>query len=299
MTDAPRAHYERTVMPSDPLIGVTPNALPAEDRRLYRNKPLEYGEAWLAHAVRRASGLPILLYRAEAEADDELASQAGALVDRVDGLLFSGGADVSPTSYGGDASTATGEEHPLRDRWELALYRAAVARGRPVLGVCRGTQLINVAEGGTLWPELHDREASEQTHRSQQAYESLQHELILDDPEGELDAVFEGEPLRVNSVHHQGVRELGAALRPVARAPDGLVEAVRRHGRPWVLGVQWHPEWMWERVGQQRLFQRLVQEARSAARPAATAGGATSATGREASETDLARRGEPKRPDVS
>lgn len=242
-----------------PLIAVSPNYLPAEDRRLYKGKPLEYGEASLAASVAAAGGLPIMVYRAE-QTGDALTEWAQTLVERIDGLVLSGGEDIAPTHYGEAAQNPAwaGNEH--RDALELALYRAAVAAEKPVLGICRGAQLIGVAEGGSLWQDLPSMRADSLVHRSQDLYDRLGHDLEIDSGAAFLARLFDGEEAAVNSVHHQGLRDQPGSLRILARAPDGLAESFVRDDA-WVLAVQWHPEWMQSRPSQRRLFETFIKAA--------------------------------------
>jgi putative glutamine amidotransferase len=247
-----------------PLIGVSPNAFPAEDRKFYKNKPLEYGDASIATAVRGAGGLPMMLYRAGADSPEALAAHADALVARVDALVLTGGADVSPGMYGEEALNPAWVGDPDRDRWEMALYRAALSHQVPVLGVCRGAQLINVAEGGSLWQDLATLRDGSKVHRSQELYDGLSHDVSV--VEGtELFALFGDDTHHVNSVHHQGLKAVPDHLRVIATSPDGVAEAIERAGTPWVLGVQWHPEWMQDRPAQRRIFERLIELARARA----------------------------------
>lgn len=244
-----------------PLIGLSPNELPPAERRLYKGKALEYGERGMAEAVRRAGGLPMMLYRAGAKTDGELAEHAAACMAHCDGLLLTGGDDVTPALYGEELGDPAWAGDLQRDRWEIALYRAALAAGRPVLGVCRGAQLINVAEGGSLFQDVQTMRPGAAIHRSQDLYDALQHGVTLA-PGAEIGALFGDEPRRVNSVHHQALKAVGPALEVVAWADDGGVEAFVRRGEPWVWAVQWHPEWMVDRrPSQLRLFRRFVERA--------------------------------------
>lgn len=253
-------------MAGAPLIGITPNRFPARDRAVYAGKALEYSDVAMAEAVVRAGGVPVLLVRGAAEAAAELVDRAEAGVGAVQGLLLAGGADVAPQSYGQRPLDPAWAGEAERDRWELALYRVALAAGRPVLGVCRGLQLLNVAEGGTLWQDLpSQRDTARCQHRCQARYDRLEHPIEIE-AGSELRALLGSAAASVSSVHHQGIDELGLALRAVARAPDGLVEAARREGSPWVFGVQWHPEWMPEDAGQARIFARFVEQAAQVAR---------------------------------
>lgn len=248
-----------------PLIAISPNHLPPEDRRLYQGKALEYGEAALAQAVADAGGVPLMVYRAGRDADT-VHHWAGELIDRVDALLLSGGQDIAPEAYGHTLLDArwVGDAH--RDALELALYRAAIAAAKPVLGVCRGAQLIGVAEGGTLWQDLatvRGESTPTLTHRDQAAYDTLTHPLALAPEAGFLAALFDGEARSVNSVHHQALRDVPDTLRVLATAPDGVPECYVRDDA-WVLAVQWHPEWMPERPSQRRLFRGFVEAAAGA-----------------------------------
>ena len=247
-------------MSSAPFIAISPNYLPAQDRRLYKGKPLEYGEVSLAAAVAAAGGLPIMVYRAD-QTGPALEAWVEAIIARVDGLVLSGGEDIAPTHYGEAPRDPAWAGNPERDALELALYRAAVAAGKPVLGVCRGAQLIGVAEGGGLWQDLPTMRADSLVHRSQELYDELAHGLEIDVDAGFLASLFDGEAATVNSVHHQGLRDQPGSLRVLARAPDGLAESFVRDDA-WVLAVQWHPEWMQSRPSQRRLFEAFVGAAR-------------------------------------
>jgi putative glutamine amidotransferase len=141
-----------------------------------------------------------------------------------------------------------------------------VSQGKPVLGVCRGAQLINIAEGGSLFQDVHTMHAESLLHRDQQAYDTLGHpiKVVADEL---LAPLFAGYPHAVNSVHHQGFKRLGSKLKPLAHAPDGLVEAFRRDGEAgesWVIAVQWHPEWMPDAGPQRALFEAFIDAARGA-----------------------------------
>ncbi len=256
------AHPHNPPVPTPPLIAVSPNANPAEDRALYRFKALEYGEAELASAVAGAGGLPLLAYRAGRTGDAALAAHAADVIARCDGLLLSGGVDLTPATYGAAPEPPWGDGDPDRDAFELALYRAALAAGLPILAICRGAQLVNVAEGGTLWQDLSALRTGSLCHRDFARYDRHGHGLALAADAGPLGALFGGAPRWVNSVHHQGVRRLGADLDVLATAPDGVVEAFTHRRPSWLLAVQWHPEWMQDRPDQRRLFDAFVDACR-------------------------------------
>ncbi len=254
-------------MPNPPLVAISPNHMPAEVRRLYQGKPLDYGEAELAASVTRAGGLPVMAYRAGLE-PGSVTAWAEDLIARVDGLLLSGGVDISPECYGESPEDPAWAGDMLRDTLEMALYRAALAKGKPVLGVCRGAQLIGVAEGGRMWQDLVTRRGAVTetlVHRSQERYELHGHELEIDPGSAFLERLFSGSERYVNSVHHQALRDVPPSLKVLARAPDGVPECYVREDA-WVLGVQWHPEWMPTHPSHGRLFEAFISAARSSDR---------------------------------
>jgi putative glutamine amidotransferase len=188
-----------------------------------------------AEGVQRAGGLALLLPPDPAAAEDP-----DALLDRIGGLILSGGSDVDPGLYGATAHSATGRTWPERDRFEIALARRAVERELPVLGICRGMHLLNVALGGTLIQHLPDALGHPQHRHTPGSFGD--HEVRLEP--GSLAARAAGETrLTVKSHHHQGVDELGGGLVPSGWShEDDLVEAVELRDHPFALGVLWHPE---------------------------------------------------------
>ena len=169
------------------------------------------------------------------------------IYDRLDAVFLPGGADIDPATYGADAHPLCDKTDRERDRVEVALARWALEEEKPVLGVCRGMQLINVAAGGTLYRDLADELPGALKHdyfpfQGQGfARDFLAHEVRV--AEGTRLAELMGAgPLRVNSMHHQGVRTLGHGLHPTAVAPDGLVEAIEGDRDGYLVAVQWHPE---------------------------------------------------------
>jgi putative glutamine amidotransferase len=185
-------------------------------------------------AVQGAGGLAFML-----APDDDLAQRPAELLDRLDGLLLAGGRDIDPLAYGAKPAEATQDSSPERDRFELGLATAALDRDMPLLGVCRGMQLMNVACGGTLVQDL-PAELSGRHRHTPGAF--ADHEVVLE--RGSLAAHAAGaERLSVRSHHHQGLDELGSGLVASGRSPeDGIVEAVELPGKRFALGVLWHPE---------------------------------------------------------
>ena len=165
-----------------------------------------------------------------------------ALLDRIDGLLLIGGADLDPRSYGAEPIEAVEAVYRDRDDFEIALTRAAVARGLPYLGICRGMQVLNVALGGTLVQDLVDESGESSHRRIVGTFEGNEHEIELD--AGSLAARALGETLHIGRCHHhQAVDRIGDGLVVTGRSrPDDVPEAIETADGAWVLGVQWHPE---------------------------------------------------------
>ena len=198
-------------------------------------------------AVERAGGRALLV-----PPDDDGVEET---LDALDGLILSGGNDVDPTSYGADPHAETGGVRPERDRAELALLEGALARDMPVLAVCRGSQLLNVARGGDLVQHLPEVVGDEK-HRETPGVFSAHGVRV--DPESRLGGLV-GERSPVQSHHHQGFGRVGAELRETAWADDGTLEAVEDPSKRFALGVLWHPE-----EGEDAaLFEALVTEART------------------------------------
>jgi len=197
-------------------------------------------------AVERAGGRPLLVPPSAEGVEETL--------DALHGLIFSGGSDLDPEAYGQGPHAETRHVAPERDRAELALLQAALERDLPVLAVCRGSQVLNVALGGDLVQHLPDVVGDEKHRHTPGAFADHDVDLV----EGTLLSGLLGERAAVKSHHHQGFGRLGHGLREAARAEDGALEAVEDPGRPFALGVLWHPE----EDEDLRLFEALVQAAR-------------------------------------
>ncbi|HYM46124.1 MAG TPA: gamma-glutamyl-gamma-aminobutyrate hydrolase family protein [Solirubrobacteraceae bacterium] len=188
-------------------------------------------------AVQQAGGLALML-----PVDPLLSEEPGEALDLIDGLVLAGGADIDPSCYGERPHPETVDMVPERDFFEIALTRAAIRRDLPVLGICRGMQLINIARGGTLLQHLPERFGHHEHRRVVGSFDGADHDVIL--AEGSLAARAAGE-LRhaTKSHHHQGVDRLGEGLRVSGVSTlDELPEAIELPDRRFVLGVQWHPE---------------------------------------------------------
>lgn len=194
--------------------------------------PIAYIEA-----VQRAGGLVAML-----PPDPQLVEDPDQALALLDGLILAGGADIDPASYGQDAHPETVDTVPARDAFEIALARAAIEREVPLLGICRGMQLINVARGGTLVQHLPERVGHHEHRRVPGSFEGAEHDVVLTD--GSLAATAAGELVHsTRSHHHQGVDRLGEGLLVSGVSTlDDLPEAIELPDAQFVLGVQWHPE---------------------------------------------------------
>ena len=219
----------------------------------FRGKTLQYLEQTFAHWI-MAHGAVALMVPTLSQ-DGEVSRRKVNLqgyVDLLDGLMLQGGLDVSPASYGQTALRPEWAGDLVRDRYEIELIEAFLAAGKPVLGICRGCQLINVAFGGTLYQDIGHQNPAARRHVDREAYDQWQHPLSIA-PGSRLAALYpDVAGPQVNSIHHQAVLRLGSGLVAEAFCPeDGLVEAIRGQdngsGSPWVAGVQWHPEFHWRR----------------------------------------------------
>ncbi len=203
-------------------------------------------------AVARAGGLPLMV----ATLDPAL---AGAYARAADALLLTGGGDVDPELFGAAPDRDLGSVDPERDAFELALYAAFREAGKPVLGVCRGCQVMNVAHGGKLHQHLPSVAGTHQHEQSDPRGFPLHHVELAS--ASRLAGAYGATRVRTNSYHHQAIAEVGAGLRPVGRSGDGVVEAVEAESGPLAVGVQWHPEMMFERFAEHLSPFRVLVEA--------------------------------------
>ena len=201
------------------------------------NQPSAVLPAGYVEAVRRAGGLALMV-----APEPELVADPDELLHRLDGLIVSGGVDVDPASYGAEPHPETQGSTPDRDAFEIALIRRAVEIDLPVLGICRGMQVLNVALGGTLFQHLPETFGHEDHRRVPGNFDEADHDVRL--APDSLVALAAGELLHTTkSHHHQGVDGVGAGLVVTGHsAIDDLVEAIELPDRRFVLGVQWHPE---------------------------------------------------------
>ncbi len=237
-----------------PLIGITAGTM---ELTWAGGLTMPAAVAWSSYirAVLAAGGAPVVL----PPAGEEVAEAALAALH---GLLLTGGPDIDPARYGETAvHPAVYGVNPERDAAEIALVHGALARDLPVLGICRGLQVLNVALGGTLYQDVPDLHPAHVQHRQEAAPSEPHHDIRLA-PGSCLAAVHGAERVAANSFHHQAVREVAPGLRPVAWSPEGLVEGLESPAHRFVVGVQWHPEVMFEAYAEHRRpFDALVEQA--------------------------------------
>jgi putative glutamine amidotransferase len=235
-----------------PVIGI-----PTQTLHAIEGIPEALPESWVmnqrySRVVATVGGLPVMIPLLDEE--DALR----AIYDRLDGVLLPGGVDLDPGTYGQAPLPTCGRLDPARDRVELAFARWAIAEGKPLFGLCRGLQIVNVALGGTLYQDIAAQRSDAIKHdcfpTAGYSRDHLAHPVTVTSG-SRLDALVGTAPLRVNSMHHQAVKDLAPGLVSTAVAPDGLIEAVEFPNSPFVLGVQWHPESLTERDPRMR---RLV-----------------------------------------
>ncbi len=233
-------------MSSAPVIGITTGRGEANG-----NPTMRVGEAYV-EAVLKAGGVPVLLPVSRLPAE--------TVLTHINGLLFTGGGDIDPLRFNGVNHPKVYGIDPLRDEMEIALVQAAAGSGLPFLAICRGIQVVNVALGGTLYTDIRDQlpGALHHEHVAGMPRDRLTHPVQVA-AGSRLAELLGSTQVMVNSLHHQGVQQLAARLRPVAAAPDGLVEAVELGDHPFGLAVQWHPEALPRLEAMQALFRELVK----------------------------------------
>jgi putative glutamine amidotransferase len=235
-----------------PLIGITTN----QSKTPYGQLTVMLMQSYI-NAVIQAGGVPVLIPSLIAEDGWD------AVYSRLDGILFSGGGDIGLEHSPGEPHPRIDDVDLARDSIELKMVQAAASDGKPFLGICRGCQVMNVALGGTLYTHIPDQLPNALDHSYPGNMRTLLvHEIKIE--EGTRFAEIFGEPIiKVNSLHHQGLKDIAPSLRVAGHAPDGLVEAVELPDHPFGLAVQWHPEWLMDQNGTRNLFQRFVNAAQS------------------------------------
>lgn len=235
-----------------PRIGITTTPSSHISVTLDIPRPIVSLDVAYVDAVTIAGGLPVLL----PTVGEDLAEEA---VGSLDGLILSGGGDIDPACYGAEPAPETDGIDRARDAFEMAAIKAAEDRGLPVLAVCRGMQVLNVARGGTLIqhvPEITDTE-----HKDVEHWDVAANPVTVE-RDSQLHALSGGTHLLVNSLHHQAIDQLGSDLQVTAVDDDGIIEAVEPVGGEPIVGVQWHPELLIHEPEHEALFVWLVNRAR-------------------------------------
>jgi putative glutamine amidotransferase len=231
-------------MPS-PIIGITTHSRP-EVAELYLPKTY-------VDAVQAAGGTPILLPPNQPDPRQ--------ILQILDGLIFPGGGDINPILYGGMPHSTIYSVDSDRDDFEFALAKLALTASIPVLGICRGMQMLNVASGGDLVTHVPEIYGSDIAHRLDHPRRPTQHEVdIL--PESRLAGILGTTEATIVTWHHQAVRNLSIDWNVAAKAPDGLIEAIEHQRHPWMFALQWHPEMSAQDPAHQRLFQAFIDAAK-------------------------------------
>jgi putative glutamine amidotransferase len=234
-----------------PVIGVT----------TYQGKndegfPIMAVQRAYVEALVQAGGLPLLI---PPSLNDGTYKE---LIGRLDGILFTGGGDIAIDRFGGEQHPRIGSIDVERDSLELSFLNSLINDEKPFLGICRGFQVINVALGGSLYTDIEDQMPGALKHDYYPDYPRsyLAHKVVVES-RTRLAKILGKEDLSVNSLHHQGAKDIPAGLKPTAFAPDGLVEAVELPNHPFGLAVQWHPECLTNQPAMQQLFRAFVEAA--------------------------------------
>ena len=233
-----------------PLIGITTY----QSTNAYGQPTVILQQSYV-RAILEAGGVPVLI-------PSMIANDGwNAVYSRLDGILFSGGGDIALEHFAGDPHPRIDDVEPERDAVELQMIQTAASDGKPFLGICRGCQVLNVALGGTLYTHIPDQLPGALDHSYPgNMRRVLVHEVKIE--EGTHVAELYGEPIiKVNSLHHQGLKDIAPSLRVAGHAPDGLVEAVELPDHPFGLAVQWHPEWLTDQKATRNLFRKFVEAA--------------------------------------
>jgi len=214
---------------------------PDPTRKAAPKKTLQWIEQSTAHWIMSQGALPFMVPSPTGDtARGEIAASDYAQV--LDGIVMHGGADVWPGSYGEEPLRPEWSGDRLRDEYEIALVHAFVAAGKPVFGICRGQQLINVAHGGTLYQDISTQKEGARVHRDADAYDLHFHEVDIV-PGTRLERLLGERRHKINSVHHQAIKDLAPNFEVEAvSSDDGVIEAIRFRGDAWISAVQWHPE---------------------------------------------------------
>ena len=231
-----------------PLIGITMSLD-------YENRTAKLGEKYVT-AVERAGGIPVAVPPLEDK------NALNAMVQKLDGIILSGGPDIDPSYYNQLPHPRLGNVCPRRDQNELFIAAEFIKLSKPILGICRGLQVMNVAMGGTLCQDISSSIKNPIKHMQNAPRWHKSHEVEILDMNSLLYKIVGKQRIRVNSFHHQSVERPATDLKITALAPDGVVEAMESEAGGFCLGVQWHPEQLTDDIAHMRLFEFLIDAAK-------------------------------------
>lgn len=210
-------------------------------------------------SIIRAGGTPVPLCY------DQNTVELPEIVEILDGILFSGGEDVHPKYFGEDIHEKCGKICDDRDEFELKLYKYAVSKNLPIFGICRGIQLINIAAGGTLIQDIEsytEGKVLNEKHKQQPPYEIEAHSLKVIENTF-FSKLFGKNEIKTNSMHHQAVKDLAPGFSAGVVSEDGIIEAISSDNHPFIAGVQWHPEFLWDKGGEtEKMFEAFINAAK-------------------------------------
>lgn len=238
-------------MREKPLIGITATQEKGDAPASY-----QIGRHYIK-GVARAGGIPIILPLLQSE------EQILDMSHHLDGLLMSGGVDMDPMLFEEEPHPKMGRIDPERDYFEKKILEKMVEQQKAVFGICRGCQIINLVMGGTIYQDLPAQKGGELVKHSQNAPRWYPTHSVKIESDSCLKGVFAAEKIRVNSYHHQAVKDPAPGFKSTALAPDGVIEAIEYQKDQFILGVQWHPEQLWEKdEATLELFRVFVKKAR-------------------------------------
>ncbi|MBO4110701.1 gamma-glutamyl-gamma-aminobutyrate hydrolase family protein [Streptococcus suis] len=239
---------------SKPIIGISASII-VDSGGMFPGYHRAYVNEDYVNSVIRSGGIPLIIPISQDE------TVIDGYIGSIDGLILSGGHDVNPLNYDEEPDQKLGDIFPLRDWFDSQLLQKAKEKRIPILGICRGCQIINVSHGGSLWQDLSYAEGVTIKHWQAHHPDLATHSIVIEE-DSVLYHVLGEKKVMVNSFHHQVIRKVGDGFRVVARARDGVIEAIESTDYPFMIGVQWHPEMLHHcDAGMCRLFKALVEAA--------------------------------------